>query len=278
MSDAPAGDNAPRREEAAAKHEETVAVDSKPVETKPAEAKAAEATTRDDRTRRDGYRRNRCEKSEEVTVVATATNDTPKVEAKAKRRQKSARRRTPPRPKSAKPEVAKPEIARPEIAKPELAKTEAARSGQSQPRPSLKTRPNPKTRQDPTTRPRRPALQPTRRRIQARLPDADKPRRSQSPSRRSAPARSRCSSAARIPSSTCGRTSRRCSTCPITIAPSDRPLGTHVFTAEIDKNDANVLHWSVVSLPVSARSLAARRGRARLAPPRQDRGRGRRSK
>ena len=36
---------------------------------------------------------------------------------------------------------------------------------------------------------------------------------------------------------------------PVTIAPSDRPLGTHVFTAEIDKNDANIVHWSVVSLP-----------------------------
>jgi lipoprotein-anchoring transpeptidase ErfK/SrfK len=36
---------------------------------------------------------------------------------------------------------------------------------------------------------------------------------------------------------------------PVTIAPSDRPLGTHVFTAQVDKNDANLLHWSVVSLP-----------------------------
>jgi lipoprotein-anchoring transpeptidase ErfK/SrfK len=42
---------------------------------------------------------------------------------------------------------------------------------------------------------------------------------------------------------------------PITIAASDRPLGTHVFTAETDKSDANVLHWSVVSLPMSARTL-----------------------
>jgi lipoprotein-anchoring transpeptidase ErfK/SrfK len=41
---------------------------------------------------------------------------------------------------------------------------------------------------------------------------------------------------------------------PVTIAPSDRPLGTHVFTAEADKNDANVLRWSVVSLPVTARN------------------------
>jgi len=41
---------------------------------------------------------------------------------------------------------------------------------------------------------------------------------------------------------------------PVTIAPSDRLLGTHVFTAEADKNDPNVLRWSVVSLPVSARN------------------------
>jgi lipoprotein-anchoring transpeptidase ErfK/SrfK len=40
---------------------------------------------------------------------------------------------------------------------------------------------------------------------------------------------------------------------PVAIAPSDRPLGTHVFTAQVDKNDANVLHWSVLSLPVPAK-------------------------
>lgn len=40
---------------------------------------------------------------------------------------------------------------------------------------------------------------------------------------------------------------------PVTISPSERPLGTHVFTAQVDKNDANVLHWSVVSLPTPAR-------------------------
>ncbi|MBP0114121.1 L,D-transpeptidase [Bradyrhizobium vignae] len=43
---------------------------------------------------------------------------------------------------------------------------------------------------------------------------------------------------------------------PVTIAASDRPLGTHVFTAEVDKADANALRWSVVSLPVAARSAA----------------------
>jgi lipoprotein-anchoring transpeptidase ErfK/SrfK len=42
---------------------------------------------------------------------------------------------------------------------------------------------------------------------------------------------------------------------PVAIAASDRPLGTHVFTAEVDKNDANALHWSVVSMPVVVRSV-----------------------
>jgi lipoprotein-anchoring transpeptidase ErfK/SrfK len=37
---------------------------------------------------------------------------------------------------------------------------------------------------------------------------------------------------------------------PVTIAPSDRPLGTHIFTAQTDKEDGNLLHWSVVSMPV----------------------------
>ena len=41
---------------------------------------------------------------------------------------------------------------------------------------------------------------------------------------------------------------------PVTIAPSDRPLGTHVFTAETDKKDPNLLRWSVISLPVTARN------------------------
>lgn len=43
---------------------------------------------------------------------------------------------------------------------------------------------------------------------------------------------------------------------PVTIAPSDRPLGTHVFTAEAEKSDPNLLRWSVVTLPVSARNAA----------------------
>jgi lipoprotein-anchoring transpeptidase ErfK/SrfK len=41
---------------------------------------------------------------------------------------------------------------------------------------------------------------------------------------------------------------------PVTIAASDRPLGTHVFTADVDKTDPNILHWSVVTLPTSVRT------------------------
>jgi lipoprotein-anchoring transpeptidase ErfK/SrfK len=38
---------------------------------------------------------------------------------------------------------------------------------------------------------------------------------------------------------------------PVTIAPGDRPLGTHVFTAQADKDDPKSFHWSVVSLPTA---------------------------
>lgn len=43
---------------------------------------------------------------------------------------------------------------------------------------------------------------------------------------------------------------------PIGIAASDRPLGTHVFTAETDKDDPALLRWSVISLPNAERSIA----------------------
>ena len=62
---------------------------------------------------------------------------------------------------------------------------------------------------------------------------------------------------------------------PVTIASSDRPLGTHVFTADVDKTDPNVLHWSVVSLPMSARAMRSDEGervssrRHKGAPPPQ---------
>ena len=43
---------------------------------------------------------------------------------------------------------------------------------------------------------------------------------------------------------------------PLSIAQDDRPLGTHVFTAQTDKDDASLLRWSVISLPVTTRHAA----------------------
>jgi lipoprotein-anchoring transpeptidase ErfK/SrfK len=59
---------------------------------------------------------------------------------------------------------------------------------------------------------------------------------------------------------------------PITIASGDRPLGMHVFTAQVDKDDSNVLHWSVVSVPISRtvrgeERRVASRGKHKGAPP-----------
>jgi hypothetical protein len=45
---------------------------------------------------------------------------------------------------------------------------------------------------------------------------------------------------------------------PITIAPGDRPLGTHVFTARADAGDAATYRWSVVSLPTLPKRTDAR--------------------
>ena len=60
---------------------------------------------------------------------------------------------------------------------------------------------------------------------------------------------------------------------PVTIAPSDRPLGTHIFTADVDKDDSNVLHWSVVTVPhVGSRRHARQRHAARVPPEGQERG------
>jgi lipoprotein-anchoring transpeptidase ErfK/SrfK len=51
---------------------------------------------------------------------------------------------------------------------------------------------------------------------------------------------------------------------PVTIAADERPLGTHIFTARVDSSDANVLRWSVVSLPFSAKAASRRAEEARI--------------
>ena len=51
---------------------------------------------------------------------------------------------------------------------------------------------------------------------------------------------------------------------PVKIAADERPLGTHIFTAQVDKSDANVLHWSVVSLPVPSKAANRRAEEERM--------------
>jgi hypothetical protein len=59
---------------------------------------------------------------------------------------------------------------------------------------------------------------------------------------------------------------------PITIAAGGRPLGMHVFTVQVDKDDSNVLHWTVVSVPMTRavrgeERRVASRGKHKAAPP-----------
>jgi lipoprotein-anchoring transpeptidase ErfK/SrfK len=53
----------------------------------------------------------------------------------------------------------------------------------------------------------------------------------------------------------------------VSIAPSDRPLGTHIFTAEEDKSQPGTFRWSAMTLPVSTSvkhklSARSKQGRA----------------
>jgi lipoprotein-anchoring transpeptidase ErfK/SrfK len=56
---------------------------------------------------------------------------------------------------------------------------------------------------------------------------------------------------------------------PVTIAADERPLGTHIFTAQVDRNDANALHWSVVSLPAPAKATNRRAEEVRVSQGRK---------
>lgn len=158
-----------------------------------------------------------------------------KIEATAEPETKTPEPKTAEASDAAKPqpeEAAKPEAAKSEAAKSEAAKAEAA---------------------DSTTKPDAPAL--------AASPDAKKDE-----SRAAEPAPAAKPEAPKRSGQIAVFISRKDSKLyvrqnfaplfevPITIAASDRPLGTHVFTAEVDKTDSNALHWSVVSLPISVRA------------------------
>ncbi|HVV42599.1 MAG TPA: L,D-transpeptidase family protein [Nitrobacter sp.] len=57
---------------------------------------------------------------------------------------------------------------------------------------------------------------------------------------------------------------------PVTIAASDRPLGTHIFTAEADTVDKDHFHWSVISLPAMSRRAGRQQDHHRHGKPAAD--------
>ena len=161
----------------------------------------------------------------------TATdNSTAKAEAKVEATAEVAK------PEAPKVEAAKVEAAKPEPAKPETAKVEPAKAEE------------PATTDKPAAT--KAANAPDAKKDPARLPGVEKAAKAE-PKREGL--------VAVFISRKDGKLYVRQNfkpvfEVPVTIAPSDRLLGTHVFTAEVDKNDPNVLRWSVVSLPVTARN------------------------
>jgi lipoprotein-anchoring transpeptidase ErfK/SrfK len=254
MSDASAGSKAPPRDEVAAKREETVAVDNKP-----ADAKPAETTTSETKAAETAVADTAAKKPEEAAAASTVTNDTPKVEAKPdqqaavgvkpeeKAEQKAEEEPAETKIEAAKvePEAAKPELAQSEAAKAEPAKTEAAKS---EVKPS-EAKSEDKIKSDDKARPAGVAADTNK--DQSRLAGKPAVAKPEPPKRTGQIAVfiSRKDSKLYVRQNFAPLFEM-----PITIAASDRPLGTHVFTAETDKNDTNVLHWSVVSLPMSAKA------------------------
>jgi len=154
--------------------------------------------------------------------------------------------------------IAKVEPAKIEAPKVEESKTSEAKSTESKPTESNPTESRSAEKPAEPVKaaadaPAAPAIAPDAKKDTARLPGADKAAKAEPPRR---------------PGQIAVFVSRKDSKLyvrenfkpqfdvPITIAPSDRPLGTHVFTAEADKKDPNLLRWSVVSLPVTARNAA----------------------
>jgi lipoprotein-anchoring transpeptidase ErfK/SrfK len=246
----------------AAQHDETVAVDNKLVEARSAEVKSAEvrsaeakstteATTGEARSTEAAAAGAVAKEPEEAT---TTMSDTPKVAANANdavTARVTAEARAEEGPAETKIEAAKVN-ARPEEPKagpgePEPAKTEAVKSEArpSEAKAEEQLKPDDKVKA---------VITPDAKKDQSRPADITAPvvTRPDPPKRTGQIAVfiSRKDSKLYV-----RQDFAPLFNVPITIAASDRPLGTHVFTVEADRNDSNILRWSVVSLPVSTRSL-----------------------
>jgi lipoprotein-anchoring transpeptidase ErfK/SrfK len=266
MPEAKAEPKKPDGDAVATKHDETVAVDDKPVEAKSAEAKSAEAKSAEVESAEAKSTTEATTGEAKPTAAATfaapkgpaeaatAISDRPKVEAKADdaaTARVTADATAEEGPAETKIEVvrvdARPEEPKAGSAETELAKTEA---GKSEARPS-------QAKSDEQVKPDdkvKAVITPDAKKDQSRPADINAPVVTKpGPPKRTGQIAvfiSRKDSKLYVRQNFAPLFS-----VPITIAASDRPLGTHVFTAEADRNDSNILRWSVVSLPISARSL-----------------------
>jgi len=208
---------AAKSEPEAARPAETASTDDKPVEAKPREIAGAEIKSSATDTAAGT--------SNEAAVPTPASGDAPKVEAVAE---------------TAKVED-KAEATRPE------AKTDEVKTAPAQPdAPKANAKPDESVTAATDARPSAADVK----KDQTRLPDTDKPAiaKPEPPKRTGQIAVfiSRKDSKLYV-----RQNFAPLFDVPVKIAPSERPLGTHVFTARADKDDANILHWSVVTLPAS---------------------------
>ena len=202
-------DDAKPDAQAAADKPETSATMDKPAESKSADASDSSATA---------------DKKTIGEMPVTASSDAAKTEVSASDHVKAEAKAD-----DAKADVAKSDTAKPDVAGAEAQKVDAAKSADKaadKPADPVKAADAPDAKKDPA---RLPALA-----------KADVPKRTGQIavyiSRKDSKLYVRQNFAPLFES-------------PVTIAASDRPLGTHVFTAEADKTDTNALHWSVVTLP-----------------------------
>lgn len=234
---------------------DTKAAEAKPVETKPVETKTAsadsvlelrtsvghtvmsDATTGNAATHEEAAAATKTAEAADAPTPAQADKPADKVEAAKTEAVKSE----PVQSEPAKTDAGKTEAAKTEAAKPEAAKTEAADAAKKPDAPAI-------------------AASPEAKKDESRLAEPAPAAKPEAPKRAGQIAVfiSRKDSKLYV-----RQNFAPLFEVPITIATSDRPLGTHIFTAELDKTDTNALRWSVVSLPVSARS-AAREDDSRL--------------
>jgi lipoprotein-anchoring transpeptidase ErfK/SrfK len=212
-------------------------VDAKSPEAATAEAKPAETAAKAETAGHDASDKAE-NKSDEAPAPAQASSDTPKVGTAASESVKADETKVEARADVVKVDAPKADVAKAETLKADaaaaIAKTGAAVVAVTNAGPSV----------------------PDETKDQGRLPGADKPAAEKPNPVLAVPMRtgqiavfiSRKDSKLYV-----RQNFKPLFDVPVTIAASDRPLGTHIFTAQVDKDDANVLHWSVVSLPAPAK-------------------------